>query len=548
MKENKNIERLFQEKFKDFEALPPEESWDIIANRLNEKKKRILPIWFQFSGIAASLFIIGFLIWNFLGENTPIKVPNSDSTVVNTQDSKGKSNNSNITLPNNEAIVFDSHSNEKKLNKKSNNSILQNKENSIDKKLVNSELKNNSIERNGWVSNEKLNNNSNSNQKGFKKEKNNFKKQSSSKVNFEKVLVTNTEKNKTKGKPKSKFNKNNSVFENLFDDNNVVNNSREDKTPTNKETIDAFFENKTSNTTTINNNGFITKQTNNSDVVVSNKIITQNSTLVAEISKDTNPLEELLKEKEAGKNEDEKEEKRNKWAVSTNASPVYFNSLAEGSSIDEQFNSNRKDYTTTLSYGISTSFFISNKLSVRAGINNINLSYNTNDVVYDSKMRSVENNVPNISRNEKATNIVFTSKNNIIETLSSDVENIAITENTGSLKQNISYIEVPLEISYKILDKKFKVEIIGGMSTLFLNNNSISLLTDGMEMNVGKANNLNNIHFSSNVGFGFKYNFWKSFDANFQPMFKYQINSFSENSSNFKPYFIGLYTGFSFSF
>ena len=194
----------------------------------------------------------------------------------------------------------------------------------------------------------------------FKKEKNNFKKQSSSKVNFEKVLVTNTEKNKTKGKPKSKFNKNNSVFENLFDDNNVVNNSREDKTPTNKETIDAFFENKTSNTTTINNNGFITKQTNNSDVVVSNKIITQNSTLVAEISKDTNPLEELLKEKEAGKNEDEKEEKRNKWAVSTNASPVYFNSLAEGSSIDEQFNSNRKDYTTTLSYGISTSFFISN--------------------------------------------------------------------------------------------------------------------------------------------------------------------------------------------
>ena len=61
MKDNKNIERLFQEKFKDFEALPPQDSWDIIASRLNEKKKkkRIVPIWFQFSGIAASLFIIG---------------------------------------------------------------------------------------------------------------------------------------------------------------------------------------------------------------------------------------------------------------------------------------------------------------------------------------------------------------------------------------------------------------------------------------------------------------------------------------------------------
>ena len=40
MKEQKNIERLFQEKFKDFEALPPQDSWDIIASRLNEKKKK----------------------------------------------------------------------------------------------------------------------------------------------------------------------------------------------------------------------------------------------------------------------------------------------------------------------------------------------------------------------------------------------------------------------------------------------------------------------------------------------------------------------------
>ena len=31
MKDHKNIERLFQEKFKDFEALPPQDSWDIIA-------------------------------------------------------------------------------------------------------------------------------------------------------------------------------------------------------------------------------------------------------------------------------------------------------------------------------------------------------------------------------------------------------------------------------------------------------------------------------------------------------------------------------------
>ena len=552
MKDNKNIERLFQEKFKDFEALPPQDSWDIIASRLNEKKKkkRIVPIWFEFSGIAASLFIIGSLIWNFSGESNTTEVPNSNNTIVNTEDSKGNSNNSNITSPNNEAIVYDSQSNEENLDKKSNNSINQYNEKSIDEKLVKSKLKNNSSRRNGLVSNGKLQNDidASSNQKGFKKGKNNFKKQSSSVTNSEKALVANTEKNKAKRKSKSKSNKNNSDFENLFDDNNVVDNNREDKNAINKETIDAFFENKTSNTTTITNNDSNIKQTNNSDVVVSNEIITQDSTLVAEVSKETNLLEELLKEKEAGKNEDEKEEKRSKWAISTNASPVYFNSLAQGSSIDQQFDSNSKNYATTLSLGIAGSYAINNKLSLKTGVNNINISYNTIDVLFDARMNNVENNIPTISRNPEASNMVFSSKVGNVETLSDDVENVIIENNVGALQQNISYIEVPLELSYKLLDKKFGIEVIGGMSTLFLNQNNISLVANGVEMEVGRANNLNNIHFSSNVGLGFRYNFWNSFNANFQPMFKYQINTFSENSGNFKPYFIGLYTGVSFSF
>ena len=86
------------------------------------------------------------------------------------------------------------------------------------------------------------------------------------------------------------------------------------------------------------------------------------------------------------------------------------------------------------------------------------------------------------------------------------------------------------------------------MSTLFLNENRISLESNGSVLNIGQANNLNDIHFSSNVGLGFKYTFWKSFQANFQPMFKYQINTFSNDSGNFKPYFVGLYSGVSFSF
>ena len=93
MKEQKNIERLFQEKFKDFEAIPPQDSWDNIASRLTEKKKkkRVIPFWFQFSGIAASLVIIGSLIWNYQSENNNSIIENSNSIV--TEDSNEKTNN-----------------------------------------------------------------------------------------------------------------------------------------------------------------------------------------------------------------------------------------------------------------------------------------------------------------------------------------------------------------------------------------------------------------------------------------------------------------------
>ena len=103
MKDHKNIERLFQEKFKDFEAIPPQESWNIIASRLNEKKKkkRIIPIWFQLSGIAASFIIIGALIWNFQSNQNTNSPNNSNETVVvgvDNSNSKDKKSNFPFSL------------------------------------------------------------------------------------------------------------------------------------------------------------------------------------------------------------------------------------------------------------------------------------------------------------------------------------------------------------------------------------------------------------------------------------------------------------------
>ena len=551
MKENKNIERLFQEKFKDFEALPPEDSWDFIADRLHKKKKkRIIPIWFQLSGVAASILLVGGLIWNFTAQNETEQLPVFENTIVNGKETNNNEINSKTKFTTDESLVYDTKLNNNNSNKNSLESDQQNNNKSkiYKENLLNKQNKINSGKTNTIITYNELEKNTNSNYKRKKKSNNNFKQQHFARENSETVVVSNGKKSTTKRKSKYKSNKSNVGFENEISTDLIVADKSSKEQQIMKNDIDAFFEQSTTNKTFVTNNDSISSETNNSNVLASNEIISKDSTLIAEVLKETNPLEELLKEKEVGKNEDEKEEKRSKWAISTNASPVYFNSLAEGSSIDEQFNSNSKNYTTTLSIGLAGSYAINDKLSLKTGVNSINLSYNTNDVLFESRMREVDNNIPTISRNANASNMVFSSKNGTVNEISGDVENVIIDNNIGALKQNISYIEVPLELSYKLIDKKFGVEIIGGMSTLFLNQNNISLVTNGLEMEVGRANNLNNIHFSSNVGLGFKYSFWKSFNANFQPMFKYQINTFNQNSSNFKPYFIGLYSGISFSF
>ena len=105
-----------------------------------------------------------------------------------------------------------------------------------------------------------------------------------------------------------------------------------------------------------------------------------------------------------------------------------------------------------------------------------------------------------------------------------------------------------MEIEYKLLDKKLGLNVIGGFSTFFLNKNEIFADIDGTSMLIGEANNINNTSFSANFGLGFNYNFSKKWNINLEPQFKYQINTFNNTFGNFRPFFIGLYTGINYKF
>lgn len=475
MNDKKNIDRLFQERFKDFEAEPKEQVWLNIQTALAEDKKerKIIPLWIKISGVAAAFFLGIFTL----------------NTVYTTNDQVKN------------GIVFDTEPTKIEEGKLTTPSEIKNKQ-----KLVESAP---------------------NNQKTPTKNDKEVITLVSAKTFYEK---------KNKNNARLHFTKNNSPLKQATsiatvktDPLLIGTNTQQQSNFTEKlETKEAEKINLENNTEV----GIVSNSTENTT--------TKQPIIVADNS---NELEELLKIKE-GKTEKLAYTPKNKWQISPNIAPVYMNTNSSGSSIDPQFSENKKTADNSLSVGIGINYAVTKKIALRTGINSFTMGYNTNNVVYYAGLKN--NNLANINYTTPENAIEVQNKPNYTSQLS--FEKDIQKSNTGALNQKMGYYEVPLEISYTLLDKKFGISVIGGLSTLFLQENKISLVSSETNVHLGEANNLNSVHFSSNFGLGFRYKFMKSFQVNFEPMVKYQMNTFSNDVGNFKPYFVGLYSGISYRF
>jgi hypothetical protein len=212
--------------------------------------------------------------------------------------------------------------------------------------------------------------------------------------------------------------------------------------------------------------------------------------------------------------------------------------------IDPQFSENSKTNDNSIGFGVGVNYSISTRVALRSGINKFTLSYNTNNVTYSSGLNN-NNSLANINYTTKAPIEVFTNADiNSMSSFEKDLQKTTL----GSINQKIGYYEVPIELPYAFLNQKVAITIIGGISTFFLEENKVSLISTDDNLKLGEANNLNSVHFSTNFGLGFQYKFVESFHINIEPMVKYQLNTFSGNSGSFKPVLIGLYSGISYHF
>jgi len=573
MSERKNIDQIFQQKFKDFEVTPPQNSWANIEARLDrKKKKRIIPFWWKLSGVAA-VFVIGFMISKSIYDvsttvvNPVVNQGKSSKTTLDGADKNAEKTNEQIKTKNDVA----NEKNSSKTQVEVANQSEKRENNSDDSKIGNSVATENNFGKTAKANVQKgteINSSSGIIAKSYEVKiaaesegKNKIKKTFTSLGSH---VVEKKPANNSSLKNESTFEKDTEIgIESAFEkpQNHVALNSESSKKnynatlekepkyreQTNQIAQETVGKNLKTSGDIKNFNPDALKEESISKIVTQETVIKVNDT-AAKNSVVVNALEELLNEKES---KTKQESKRNRWQVLSNVAPVFLGSISNGSPIDSTLSTNSKSYNTNVGFGVGVSYAVNKKLSVRTGLNKFNVSYNTNDISFFSAIQAKT--MKNINPIASSANIqiqsnVATNTQISSETAFLPFENSFVNANTGYLKQEMGYLEIPVELTYNLLDKKFGITIIGGFSTLLLQDNSLEIISQGRETLLGEANNLSDVHFSTNVGLGIKYGFMKSFEFNIEPILKYQLNTFTDNAGNFKPYIFGIYSGISYKF
>ena len=510
-KDNKNIDQLFKDRLQGMETSPPPVVWENIQAALGHKKqdRKAIPLWWKLGGVAAALVLLFAVANMFMSDNADSFISNDNQLVIEddtkTSPTINKDKITNKISQENIMKDVDTDIQENQNNVVASQNLkdvvvpLLNKKPSTSKK------------------NELNTNNSNT---------------TTSVVAATSIVNIGDVKNNKLPLKNNKINAENTVASNTTQEKTTINMNSE--LPINSNGIDK--------------SKIITTTVTEGVAKINDKKINESAeTEIITEGRKESIFDAIAEQKDTEKNVTTDELPNERWAISPNVAPVYYSSLSQGSSIDPSFADNTQKGEVNVSYGINVSYALSPRLTVRSGVSSVNLSYATGGLELATGEASAA--LQSITFNGNGT-VVTAVDQGSIENADAPFAGLTRKATDGDvfLTQSISYTEIPTELTYSLVNKKFGVNLIGGFSTLLLGNNEVSVAANNFEDVIGEANNLSDVSFSTNVGLGLSYQLSKKFKFNVEPMFKYQLNPYTDTSVQFKPYYVGVYSGLSFKF
>jgi len=253
-----------------------------------------------------------------------------------------------------------------------------------------------------------------------------------------------------------------------------------------------------------------------------------------------------------------------RWSIAAMASPTYYSRFNSGSDEVSKQLMALEEALISYSGGVSFSYKINKRVSIQSGLYYSSLGQQVDGINSFGGFQKYNN-------TKGAHNFEVLTTNGTVYTNNADVFLIAsgpgeriLTDYTidvfdpkkaslqyinNTLRQNFSYLELPVIMRYKFVDKTIDFNLIAGVSYNMLVNNSVFTIVDGGKYPIGKTEGLNPVSLSSSLGMGMEYSFSKNLSLNLEPTFRYYLNPFSQmTGSGIHPYSFGIFSGISYKF
>jgi hypothetical protein len=490
MKNEKEIGKALRDKLSDLEQIPSDNVWNSIQKDLQKRKKErivLIPFWIKTAGISSVALLF------FILNNPHIRI----DTFNIFKDFDNKKENKNESKNENNIKISNPYQDTNPYSQKQSN-VLNIGSNSINKEENKETVDENSVVKRTPKFNPRTNLISVSTKLVHSK-----RNYSEKRINSKTIFADSNEKKVKYFNSNKRHKRNSNKYETLQTTSTVLLEQEKSK---------------------LDNATYCTS-----------KFSKQHSEQVAETPK-KDSLENTLERKKRTEvilypkdKQDSTKVITNKFDLFAFIAPTVYGYLTNNSPIDSRLNANPATSQIKFSYGLYISYEITNNWSLRLGVEKTNLNYKTKDVVINTP------NYQNVNYINKISNASIYSQSN--------------NSSTMTFIQELEYTDIPLELKYKFVNNKIGIGIITGLTYISLTKNNLYVkLQNSQAIKVGKIQELSNKSFSINFGLGFDYKFSEKLKLNIEPIVKYHLVDYLNQSQNCKPYTFGVQTGLQYSF
>lgn len=247
-----------------------------------------------------------------------------------------------------------------------------------------------------------------------------------------------------------------------------------------------------------------------------------------------------------------------KWAVGAQFAPVvsyrdisinYENQQGNYINDNESQLNNSEDALHSYAGGIDVNYHVSKRWSIQSGLYFSRIGQVNNDAL-NFKQEDGQYQLFSINTSTGSVNIAFEKVPNDVRKVNPPKDTLESID-IGNVKiiQNFDLFEIPVMIKYNVLNKRFGINLSGGLSPAYLVSNNTYLEVENTKHDIGSSDNLNPMIFNTTFALGLNYGITKKLTINFEPTFKYSLSPINSNSEfYYHPYSFSWYTGIRYSF